>query len=212
MRGPVYATASLQRTILLTSGYVLIIDRCEAKDGQPHAFDFAYHDIGIESLLNAVNMQPYRFNTASGYQHLEHVNRGITSDAVTLHFAADKRPSEEAHAESNSTPATYNSDRTTTHSEKSEHAELTLQMLPSPATEVFTGDAPTSSSQVPVPFVIVRRSGTTTNFVTLLVASGSATPEVHFEQTGDGQFKVESAGWVDVFSDTGGLTLQHHAR
>ncbi len=159
-----------------------------------------------------MDMQPYSFSIANGYQHLEHVKRGTTSDAVTFHFAAIKRPSEEAHADSNSTPATYSSALRTARSVKPEHAALQLQMLPSPATEVFTGDAPTSSSQVPVPFVIVRRSGTAATFATLLVPSGDATPEVKLEQTGDGQFKVESAGSVDVFSDLHGLTFQRHAR
>ena len=210
--GPVYATANLQRTILLTSRYVLIIDRCESKDGQPHVFDFAYHNVGSESMPNAESMQPYIFDAANGYQHLEHVKHGTMSDALMLHFAADKRPSKEAHAESNSTPATYNSAQWIAPSEKPEHAELQLEMLPSPATEVFIGDAPTKNSPSPVSFVIVRRSFRTGMFVTLLTPSAGAAPNVHITKRGDGQFQVESADSVDTFSDTKGFAFQHHMR
>jgi hypothetical protein len=211
--GPVYATANLQRTILLTSRYVLIIDRCESKDGQPHAFDFAYHNVGSESMPNGVGMQPYSFNAANGYQHLAHVKHGTTSGALMFRFAADKRPfEEEAHADSNSTPATYNSAQWLAHSEKPEHAELQLEMLPSPATEVFIGEAPTRSSQSAVPFVIVRRSGTSVTFVTLLAPSDGLTPEMHLKQTGSGQFEIESAGSLDIFSDTKGFKYQHRER
>jgi hypothetical protein len=210
--GPAYATANLQRTILLTSQYVLIIDRCESKDGQPHVFDFAYHNVGSESMSNGVDMQPYSFNVANGYQHLAHVKHGTTSDALMLHFAADKQPSEEAQADSNSTPATYNSAQWVRHSERPEHAELQLEMLPSPATQVFTGDAPTRSSQSPVPFIIVRRTGTTETFVTLLTPSAGAPTNLHIRKMADGRFQIESAASVDTFSDTKGFAFEHHVR
>jgi hypothetical protein len=208
--GPVYTTANLQRTTLLTSRYVLIIDRCESKDGQPHVFDFAYHNVGSESMLNAMDIQPYSFTIANGYQHLSHVKHGTTSDVIMLNFAADKRPSEEAHADSNSTPATYNSATGNVHSEKPEHAELQLEILPSPATEVLVGDAPSRNSQSPVPFVIARRSLMTGTFVTLLTPSAGASPGLHIRKTGGAQFQIESADSVDTFSDVKGFAFEHH--
>jgi hypothetical protein len=210
--GPAYPTVNLQRTILLTPEYVLIVDRCEASDGKPHTFDFAYHNVGTESLSGPADMQPYSFTWTNGYQHLSRVKHGTTSDLLTVRFRADKKPSEETRADSNSTPATIDSAPRPTGPAKPVHAELQLQMLPSPATEVFTGDGPTRSSQIPVPFVIARRSGTTAAFVTLLTPSGGPAPQIHVKQTGDGQFQIEAAGWVDTFSDAKGLNFQHRVR
>jgi hypothetical protein len=207
--GPAYATANLQRSILLTPAYVLIVDRCESKDGQPHTFDWAWHDVGTEAMTTPMAMEPYTFTGTNGYQHLSQVIHGITSDEITTRFVADRKPSPIA-GESDSTPATYDS----APRPKAEvaHAELAVQMLGSTETEVFTGGSPSRDSQTPVPFVIVRRSGTAATFVTLLVPSGGTTPEVHLKQTGDGQFEVESAGSVDTFSDAKGFTFQRHAR
>ncbi|MEK6398867.1 MAG: alginate lyase family protein, partial [Terriglobus sp.] len=106
--GAAYTSASLQRTMLLTPGYVLIIDRCESKDGQPHTFDWAYHNVGTESMASPVAIKPFTFTTANGYQHLSHVMHGTSDADLTVHFVAERKPSI-ADSESNSPPATYDS-------------------------------------------------------------------------------------------------------
>jgi hypothetical protein len=207
--GAAYTTANLQRTILLTSNYVLIVDRCESKDSQPHTFDWAWHDVGTETMTMTLAVEPYTFSGTNGYQHLSHVMHGSTPDDIATHFVADRKPAPVA-SESDSTPATY--DSAPRPKSDTAHAELDLQMLGAPATEVFTGGGPSRDSQTPIPFVIVRRSGISTTFVTLLVPSGGPTPEVRLKQIGEDQFEVESAGSVDTFSDAKGFKLQRHAR
>jgi hypothetical protein len=211
--GPAYANASLQRTILLTPGYVLIIDRCESKDGKPHTFDWAYHNVGKETMAT-VDMKPYTFTETNGYQHLQHAMHGDTATDLTLRFVAQRKPSA-ADSESNSTPATYDS-APRHESAETTHAELALQMLGAPGTEVFTGDAPSRESQVPVPFVVVRRTGISIIFATLLSTSGAAlstgNTAPRLSKTEGGNFQIDTAEGVDVFSTVNGDEFQHKAK
>ncbi|WP_047495731.1 heparinase II/III family protein [Terriglobus sp. TAA 43] len=199
--GPVYTEASLQRTILLTSGYILIIDRCQSKDGKPHTFDWAYHNVGTETMTSSVEMKPYSFSTTNGYQRLLNVMHGETAADIGLRFVAERQPSA-ANGESNSTPATYDSAPRHPSTEIA-HAQLTLQMLGAPATEVFTGSAPSRESGS-VPFVIARRVGTSVTFATLLTTSGQTSsagnPAAKLRTTADGGFQIETTQGTDSFS------------
>jgi hypothetical protein len=212
--GPIYTSATFQRTILLTPDYVLIVDRCDSKDGQPHTFDWAYHNVGTETMVSRVDMTPHTFTAANGYQHLLHVMHGDSAADLNLHFVAERKPSI-SNLDSNSPPATYDSAPRRTPTETT-HAQLALQMLGIRATEVFTGDAPSRESQVPVPFVIVRRTGTSVTFVTLLTTSGQssaigdAVPKL--SETGNGVFQVVSVKGVDSFSLEKGFTFRHTAK
>jgi hypothetical protein len=47
-------------------------------------------------------------------------------------------------------------------------------MLGAPTSQLFTGTAPGQDLRVPVPFVLIRRTGTAAEFITLLVPSASA--------------------------------------
>ncbi|MEG9432880.1 heparinase II/III domain-containing protein [Terriglobus sp. ADX1] len=209
--GAAYANASLQRTMLLTPDYVLIIDRCESKDGQPHTFDWAYHNVGKQTTTDIVNMKPYTFPAANGYQHLLHAVQGTTEADISLHFVAERKPSVSI-SDSNSPPATYDSAPRQI-STKTEHSQLALQMLGAPATEFFTGEAPSREFPAPVPFVIVRRTGTSVTFATLLSTSNAllstGRTKPHLNKTKDGNFQVETTEGVDVFSTINGLRLQH---
>lgn len=200
--GQVYPNVSLQRTMLLTPGYVLIIDHCESTDGKTHTFDWAYHNVGTETMAGAVEMKPYSFTTSNGYQHLSHVMRGDTSSDIALRFIAERKPST-LNLDSNSPPATYNSAPRHVSTETA-HAQLTLQMLGAQATEVFTGNAPSRESQTPVPFIIARRTGTSVTFATLLATSGHISPDgntaPHLRKTSDGSFSIETAQGIDSFS------------
>lgn len=211
--GSAYTEASLQRTMLLTSDYVLIIDRCESKDGKPHTFDWAYHNVGTETMTNAVQMKPYTFNTTNGYQRLLNVMHGETATDLGMRFVAERQPAA-APSESNSPPATYDSAPRHTSNDVS-HAQLTLQMLGAPATEVFTGSGPSREAPGSAPFVIARRIGTSITFATLLTTSGQISPNgntpPHLRETSDGSFLVETVQGTDSFSIEG-LKFRHTPR
>ena len=208
--GPAYDTASLRRTMLLTPSYVVLIDRCESKDQQPHTFDWAYHNVGVERTTSEVAMQPYSFTTANGYQHLADTRRGTTDADIAVQFIADRNASA-SNIDSNSPPATYDSaphDR----SIPAAHAEISLTMLGAPATEVFTGVAPSRDQPAPVPFVIVRRTARSATFVAVLSTSGQKVEGVHIKQNADGTFRIESQHGVETFSDTGELAFHPASR
>lgn len=212
--GVAYANVSLQRTMLLTPGYVLILDRCESRDGQPHTFDWAYHNVGTETTVGTAGMKPYTFTESNGYQHLLHVMHGDNAAGLMLDFAAERKPSV-TNLDSNSPPATYDSAPRHTSTETA-HAQLTLQMLGAPKTEVFTGDAPSREAQAPVPFVVVRRTGTSITFATLLSTSGTfvSADETapRLSTTEDGSFQVETTEGVDLFSTVNGFRYQRKAK
>ncbi|NUQ29451.1 MAG: alginate lyase family protein [Acidobacteriaceae bacterium] len=211
--GPVYTMAHLRRTMLLTPNYVLILDECESVDGQAHTFDWAYHNAGMESLVSSLQMKPSTLSTANGYQHLGNSNEGITSKAIAVRFISQTADVHEPV--SNSTPATYRSNDALQPRSKvqSSNIELNLQMLSAPATEVIIGDAPARGSKNPAPFVLVRRSGTSATFATLLTAAdeqtSGTTRKITFKQTARGKYQVEGPGFSDIFSAGESFNLQH---
>jgi hypothetical protein len=83
--GPVYKFAELTRSILVTDEYALQIDSAHATDGQPHSFDFNYHNFGNQILQ--IKTQPYDgFPKNNGYLHLEQAERGETSGDILTRF------------------------------------------------------------------------------------------------------------------------------
>jgi hypothetical protein len=215
--GTAYKSAHLQRTILLTPNYVLIVDHCVSADGHPHTYDWVYHNVGKESLTNPLNAKPYTFTAMNGYQHLSNGMREVTSGMINARFVDLKQQKAiTRESESNSTPATYQSGAVHLPEPAIQTAKINvdLQMLPAAMSEVFTGEAPSRSSQSPVPFVIVRRSGTSANFAALLTVTGGqpgeAHPHVTLKQVSTGQYRIEGPGFADDFSADGNLNLQHH--
>jgi hypothetical protein len=216
--GAAYGAADLQRTMLLTPNYVLILDHCESADGRPHTYDWSYHNIGTESLVNQLKMEPYAFSAANGYQHLSNTMRGSTADAIAIRFAGSSQRSIAHETDSNSTPATYRSNSSPMPGtlERNSKFELDLKMLPAPMTEVVTGNAPSKSSQSPVSFVIMRRSGTSATFVTLLTITGGQPADMRQRtkllQNTPGGYRIEGAGFSDDFSSKDNFDLQHHLK
>ncbi len=83
--GPVYKFADLTRSVLVTDEYALQVDRAHSTDGQPHAFDFNYHNFGKQTMQ--LQTAPYSgFPAANGYMHLEQVQRGETSGNIMTRF------------------------------------------------------------------------------------------------------------------------------
>ena len=215
--GAAYATARLQRTILLTSNYVLIADRCESADGQPHTYDWAYHNIGTESLVSPLKTESYTLTATNGYQHLSNTTHGVTSDAIAVRFVSGPRRIQ-SKSESNSTPATYYSAKPPSPKPiiPGTKVELDLQMLPAAKTEVITGNAPSKSSQSPVPFVIVRRSGTSASFGALIAVKDEQVTDTQqhltLEEDPAGQFSVKGPHLSDRFSNNEELDLHHYVK
>jgi oligo-alginate lyase len=216
--GATYKTADLRRTILMTPNYVLIVDHCQSLDGQPHTYDWTYHNVGTESLIKEIERKPFTAGTTNGYQHLSDSLHGITSDALSVRFVSDKERATPEEHESNSTPATYRSITNQPSKLKTRTAkvELNLQMLPAPATEVITGKAPSRSSPSPVSFLIVRRSGLTSSFITLLSTSSDLNSDParrpKITQITGTSYRVESPGFSDIFVDGDQFDFKHRLK
>jgi hypothetical protein len=215
--GAAYKTASLRRTILLTPRYVLILDHCESVDAQPHRYDWAYHNVGTESLIDAFNMEPYIPAAANGYQHLSNSLHGTTSGNISVRFVSANEKSTPEEHESNSTPATYKSSAAPSREPATEkEVELDLQMLPAPATEVVIGNAPSRNYPSPVPFVIARRSGTTATFATLLTMPDKRNADLRahitLTQTAPDRYRIEGPSFSDSFADEDRFDLQQHSK
>jgi hypothetical protein len=95
-------------------------------------------------------------------------------------------------------------------------AELNLLMLPAPGAEVVTGEAPSKSTPSPVPFLIVRRSGTTATFAALLSIPNEHQPGLApgtiVTQTAPGHYQIEGLGFSDRFTDEGNFDLRHNSK
>jgi len=177
----------------------------------------AYHNVGIESSVSALKMESYRLPAANGYQHLSNGMHGTTSDAIAIRYVSNQRSTTQGH-DSNSSPETYRSGVTSLPKPPPQTAnvELDLQMQPAPLTEIFTGDAPSRSSLSPVPFVIVRRSGTSAAFATLLSISDEGSTDVTrritLTQTTSGRYQIDGPSFSDSFLDENNFDFQHHVK
>ena len=177
--GPVYITADLRRTILLTPEYSLLVDRDTSSDGKPHTFDWVYHNLGKITLIAPSRLQPFQqFPSVNGYAHLSDPMTAETAGDIEVRFdATGDGHLHTSEASSNSPPATTRAlkpkDASSNHRLQIP-ATLRLRMLGTPTSEFFTGTAPGQDLRVAVPFVLVRRSGIAAEFITLLVPSASA--------------------------------------
>ena len=211
--GSAYSTADLHRTILLTPGYVLILDHCESLDSKPHTFDWAYHNIGTAQVAQSLTMEPFKFGIANGYQHLSNVTRGQTTAMIDVRYHAEdvSRPLHEGY--SNSTPATYRSaaEKMRTGTGTNHPVDLYLQMLPQGVSELFMGNSP-SRDTPPVSFAIVRRNAKSVTFATLLQASANRSAKYRRAvlKSSPKGFIVRGPDFIDEFSDEEGFVFHHH--
>jgi hypothetical protein len=75
--GPVYPNIELERTLVLTKGYLLDVVDVLSTDGSAHKFDWVYHDDGpFSSPLPMMDWSG--FPQASGYQHLTGTKSAVT--------------------------------------------------------------------------------------------------------------------------------------
>lgn len=72
-------------------------------------------------------------------------------------------------------------------------SNLRLEMLAAPDTRVVSGEGLGPDLRVPVPFVMVRREGTSARFAALYVPYVDAPPVIGFRGVGDTEYEVETA-------------------
>lgn len=92
-----------------------------------------------------------------------------------------------------------------------EGENMTLSVLGSPGTQVFTGVAPGPHPAVKVPFFIVRRTGTSARFVTLFVPKHVGPPTKITVQPATGNtLLVTAPGWQDtILLDDTKISFSH---
>ncbi len=81
---------------------------------------------------------------------------------------------------------------------ENEGTTLSLEVLGGTTTEVFRGVAPGPHPAMKVPFVIVRRKGTDTEFISLFVPLRGSAPTITARTGEDGTITVHGPGWVDT--------------
>ncbi|HZY63141.1 MAG TPA: alginate lyase family protein [Edaphobacter sp.] len=211
--GTAYSMASLRRSILLTPEYVLILDHCESQDGKPHLFDWAYHNVGKASPGEGLLLRPFQLSATNGYQHLSNTRRAFTSKEIAVSFRSETAEKSSEAEHSNSTPATYRfpTQLASLNPRRDISVDLSLQMLPAPATEVILGNSPNRGIPPAVSFVIARRSGTSVIFATVLQISSPNAPsgkaKLRFKQSSSGELIVQGEHFTDTFSDTNKLSF-----
>lgn len=83
--GAAYRTAALERTIYLTADYAVDVFAARSLDGQPHNFDWVYHNYG--RAATALPLEPYSaFPKSNGYQHLTGTRAAVTSGDWQMTF------------------------------------------------------------------------------------------------------------------------------
>lgn len=136
--GAVYKNASLARTTILTSDYVLEIDTAESKDGKPHDFDWNYHNYGTQKVDGT--FVPYAgFRHDNGYDLLRDNKTGDVTQGLHSLFTM----------EGNRTLNVW-------------------VMADGSHTQAFTGTGFGQDMRVGIPYLIVRRHGVSAKFITLL--------------------------------------------
>jgi len=163
----VYNNVDLQRTSIVTSDYVLEITRARSTDGKEHEVDWNYHNFGVQHPDGAFSSYS-SFPQSDGYQNLtENRSAAIPGDFHTM-FAMDK-------------------DR-----------QMDVWMLggDSPS-QVFTGLGPGPDLRVKVPYTIVRRHGTSVQFIAVLQPGPAAAKIVNITDA-DGTIHIRSSKWEDT--------------
>lgn len=86
--GAAYPGIALERTIVLTAEYALDFFRVSAAGGEPHRYDWLYHNYG--AVATPLPLQPYSaLPKENGYQHLTGARGAATADAWSAVFTQD---------------------------------------------------------------------------------------------------------------------------
>lgn len=83
--GKAYASATLDRALLLTAEYALDVFAARSNDGAAHRFDWTYHNFGSVSI--DLPLADYSaFPASEGYQHLSETRAAQTNGAWQANF------------------------------------------------------------------------------------------------------------------------------
>jgi hypothetical protein len=166
--GPVYKNAGLQKTVLLTSEYVLEVTTGKSTDGKEHDFDLSYHNYGVQQANG--NFEQYAgFPERDGYQHLsDNRTAQMTGDFHTK-FVMDKGKEMNVWVLGDGKPS-----------------------------QVFTGLGLGPQLTVKIPYTIVRRHGAAVRFVAVFEPGPTEAKIVKISSDGDGTIHIRSAQWEDT--------------
>ena len=209
--GAAYGTTKLQRTILLTPDYALIVDTDAATDGQPHSFDWIYHNNGIETLLNPnVPLSALsELGKDNGYQYLHDVRQASVDTDIQVTFSTDGVGSlASTDGDKNSPPGTSRATGPMTNVSLTEphgQALLDVTVLGEPGSQIFTGNGPGPNLRVPVPFLLVRRTGKNEQFISLMATSGI---KVSMHRDPSGFLVINGPNYVDHLTLTGEMAYE----
>lgn len=187
--GPVYPGISLRRRVILTSNYILEITGAASTDSSDHTFDWVYHNFGTQEL--SLPTQPWSgFASHDGYQHLSQ-NRVADSEADWQDIFRIP-PDGETHARG-----------------------MRLWMLGDNSAQLHDGTTILSGFglgpdlEVPVPYVMARRRGKSTVFVTLMEPFSENPVIKRFQRTSNDVYLVEGPDWKDTITVRAKVAIKH---
>jgi len=194
--GPVYVGVSLRRKVIMTPRYVLELTTATSSDNGKHTFDWVYHNFGQQKLALATERWS-GFAARDGYKHL-------TGNQTS-------RP-----------PADWQDIFQMPASESLPRRGMHLWMLRDIGsdgtsglnTQVVSGFGLGPDLKSPVPYVLARRRGQSTQFVALMEPFSEAPVIRDFKRapgnpSSGARFAIEGPGWKDIVSAGDRVTLQH---
>jgi hypothetical protein len=172
--GHAYPGVSIQRRVLVTARYILEITDAQANDGKTHTFDWVYHNYGAQHV--GLSTSSWAFpEHGNGYQHLTKNRSAVTGSGWRTDFAIQglgDAPSHNVH----------------------------LTMCGQPNTRVIFGNGLGLNLDVPVPYVMARRSSAASSFAVVIEPNGGE-PEVERIDCADhDRYVIHSTKWTDTIS------------
>jgi hypothetical protein len=213
--GPAYANASLTRTLMVTPEYVLVVDEARSTDGKAHQFDWNYHNAGAETILSKGMTEGFAgFPVGSGYEHLKVAQHGVVEGEIRTRFVTAAPLGKVVEKETTTFPDTMRAAQVGRVSAVDEGvAGVDFAMLQSGRSEVFTGTGPGPDLHVPVPLVMVRRTGLSARFVGVLAPfKGDGGAGITLREMAGGDVEVSGTGFVDTVSVGQGVRYRRMRR
>jgi hypothetical protein len=171
--GPVYKDVDIQRTIVLTSAYCLLLDHVASLTAEDRTVDWVYHNRGVLTVQQpGVGEPTSELGTKNGYELLHNLQKYSSADEFRARFADSSKARDAEKSNSNSPAATTRPQNGREDSiatgMTSGSAAIELTMPAYGDAEIESGSAPGHNLKEPVPFVLVRRRGRDVRFTSLL--------------------------------------------
>jgi heparinase II/III-like protein/alginate lyase len=164
--GPVFADVEHRRCLILTERYLVVVDTLESTDGTSHTFDWIYHNAGTGIACDLPAGEAKLGTGSPGFKYLQDVKAYAVKDQEQALLTVT-----------------------------GEKVSTRMLMLTHSGDQVFTATGPFRSVADRVPMVVVRRTGTRANFVTVIepLAAG-AKPIVR----GLKESRLKGASWCEI--------------